>query len=56
MNAGALDVADAEIEAVEKLHDRDAEYVLVTQSVGHLERRQATEEFGHALAGVEGAG
>ncbi len=29
MDAAALDVADAEIEAIEKLHDGDAEDVLV---------------------------
>src|SRR6266853_1837932 len=34
MNAGAFDVADAEIEAVEKLHDGDAEHVLVARSAG----------------------
>src|SRR5206468_863682 len=36
MDAGAFDVADAEIEAVEKLHDGDAEDVLVAEIVGHL--------------------
>src|SRR5450432_4758660 len=49
MNAGTLDVADAEIEAVEELHDGDAEDVLIAQPVGHLETRQAAQEFRHAL-------
>src|SRR5882672_2531204 len=53
MNAGALDVADAEIEAVEKLHDGDAEHVLVAEIGRGLEGRQAAQEFGQALAGVE---
>ncbi len=53
MDAGALDVADAEIEAVEKLHDGDAEHVLVGEAFGHLEGRQAAQQFSHALAGVQ---
>src|SRR5450432_3227077 len=53
MNAGALDVADAEIEAIEELHDGDAENVCVAQPVRHLESRQAAQEFGDAFAGVE---
>jgi hypothetical protein len=53
MNAGALDVADAEIEAIEKLHDGDAEHVLVAEIGRGLEGRQAAQEFGQALAGVE---
>src|SRR5258706_9250092 len=56
MDAGALDVADAEIEAVEKLHDGDAEHVLVAEIGRGLEGRQATQEFGQALAGIERSG
>src|SRR6266849_631698 len=53
MNAGTLDVADTEIEAVEELHNGDAEHVLVAEIGRRLEGRQATQEFGEALAGVE---
>src|SRR5262249_61075319 len=35
MNAGALDIGQAEIEAVEELHDGDPEDVLVTRTLRH---------------------
>src|SRR3954447_8717593 len=43
MNARALHRADAEIVAVEELHDDDAEHLVVSEIGRHLDLRQTAE-------------
>src|ERR1051326_8576128 len=43
MDAGALHRSDAEIVAVEELHDDDTKHLVVTEIAGHLDLRQATQ-------------
>src|SRR5947208_2401512 len=44
MDAGALHRADAEIIAVEELHDHNAKDFVVTEVCGHLHLRQAAQQ------------
>src|SRR5882757_4438579 len=55
VDAGALDPADAEIEAIHELHDGDAEHVLVAQTLWHRHLRQAAQKFREPLGRVVGA-
>src|SRR3954454_25361628 len=45
MDAGALHRTDAEIVAVEELHDDDAEHLVVAEIGRHLHLRQAAEQI-----------
>src|SRR5687767_5456245 len=50
VDAGALHRGDAEIEAVEELHDHDAEDLVVAEVGRHFDLRQAAKEIAeHAL-------
>src|SRR5262245_57377811 len=56
MNTGALDPAEAEIEPIHELDDRDPEHVLVGEACRHFRLGQAAQEFGQPRRRVVGAG
>src|ERR1700694_3346047 len=57
VNAGALHRGDAEIVAVEELHDDDAEDFVVAEIARHFDLRQAAEQIAeHALGALAARG